>query len=163
MLSTPCWSSGSGHINLSKEKNRHEAQQKFESWNCRIRTRNTQSQPLVAILKTYQTMTTFLGIFKMFWFWRIIKCSNWGCMLHKNDEINSTKRYEWGGLKQNLHNKINIYKQILYKFLIQAWISSSSQNSSQTPALTISSSSSTLLIVRFTSIQFPTQFYGWKH
>ena len=160
MLSTHCWSWCSGHINLSKEKNRHEAQGKFESWNCRVRTRKTQSQPLVAILKTYQTMTTFWGILKMFWFWRIMKFSNWVCMLHKNDEINSTKRYEWGGLKQNLHNKINIYKRLLYKFLIQAWISS---YSSQTPALTISSSSSTLLIVRFTSIQFPTQFYRWNH
>ena len=163
MLSTHCWSWCSGHINLSKEKNRHEAQGKFESWNCRVRTRKTQSQPLVAILKTYQTMTSFWEILKMFWFWWIIKCSNWVCMLHKNDEINSTKRYEWGGLKQNLHNKINIHKQLLYKFLIQALISSSSRNPSQTSALTISSSSSTLLIIRFTSIHFPTQFYGWKH
>ena len=163
MLSTHCWSSGSGHIKLSKEKNRHESPAKVEWRYCRIRTRNTQSQPLVAILKTYKTMTNFWGILKMFWFWWIIKCSNWLCMLHKNDEINSTKRYKRGSIKQNLHNKINIYKQLLYNFLIQARISSSSRNPSQTSALTISSSSSTLLIVRLTSIQFPTQFYGWKH
>ena len=105
----------------------------------------------------------FLRNFENVLIWRIIKCSNWVCMLHKNDEINSTKRYKWGSIKQNLHNKINIYKQLLYKFLIQARTSSSSRNPSQTSALTISSSSSTLLIVRFTSIQFPTQFYGWKH